>query len=319
MKQRRLGLAHALGDGAITDRLPRLAFERVDLARELVDHVFEPREVVLRRAQPQLRLVPPRMQARYAGGFLEHAPALFRLGLDDLADAPLMHHRGRTRAGRSGGEQDVHVAGAHLAAVDAVGGARLALDAARHVERLILIELGGRLARAVVDLDRDLGIVAPRPAVGAGKDHVVHVGGAQRFVRGLAHHPAQRFDQVRFAAAVRPDHAGEPRLNQKIGRLDERFETEQTQPREFHRDAVPVLTARRRPHSVRPRAHGRVERWVEGRRIDRHNESPGAIPQQKERVIPPALAGRRTARAARMTGLLQQEGKWLKKRYQPLR
>jgi hypothetical protein len=48
---------------------------------------------------------------------------------------------------------------------------------------------------------------------------------------------------------------------------------------------------------------------VEGRRIDRHNESPGAIPQQKERVIPPALAGRRTARAARMTGLLQQEGK----------
>jgi hypothetical protein len=38
-----------------------------------------------------------------------------------------------------------------------------------------------------------------------------------------------------------------------------------------------------------------VERWVEGRRIDRHNESPSAIPQQKERVIPAAVAGRRTA------------------------
>jgi len=45
-----------------------------------------------------------------------------------------------------------------------------------------------------------------------------------------------------------------------------------------------------------------VERWVEGRRIDRHNESPSAIPQQKERVIPPAVAGRGTAGAARMTG-----------------
>jgi hypothetical protein len=60
---------------------------------------------------------------------------------------------------------------------------------------------------------------------------------------------------------------------------------------------------------------------MEGRRIDRHNESPGAIPQQKERVIPPALAGAR-GRGSRTTGrpaLLNQRGKWLKKRYQPLR
>ena len=208
----------------------------------------------------------------------------------ELADTPLMHHRGRTRAGRSVGEQNVHVAGAHLAAVDAIGRARIALDAARHVERLMLVELGGRLARAVVDLDRDLGVVASGPVVGAGKDHVVHVGGAQRFVRGLAHHPAQRFDQVRLAAAVRPDHAGEPRLNQEIGRLDEGLEAEQAQPREFHSDVVPVLTARRRPNSVRPRAHGRVERRVKGRRINRHNESPGAIPST-ERTRYPARTG----------------------------
>jgi len=41
---------------------------------------------------------------------------------------------------------------------------------------------------------------------------------------------------------------------------------------------------------------------LEARRIDRHNESPSAIPQQKERVIPPAVAPRRKAGAARMTG-----------------
>jgi len=45
---------------------------------------------------------------------------------------------------------------------------------------------------------------------------------------------------------------------------------------------------------------GWVERLMEGRRIDRHNESPSAIPQQKERVIPPALARRHTAGRARM-------------------
>src|SRR5262249_57221829 len=83
---------------------------------------------------------------------------------------------------------------------------------------------------------------------------------------------------------------GEPRLDQEVGRLDEGFEAEQAQPREFHSDVVPVLTARRRPNSVRPRAHGRVERRVEGRRIDRHNESPGAIPST-ERTRYPACTG----------------------------
>ena len=111
VKQRRLGLAHLLGDGAVTDRLARLPLERVDLGRKLIDDVVEPREVLLGPAQPQLRLVPPRVQARDAGGLLEHAPALLRLGLDDLADAPLMHHarasasrsrRPRTGCGRRG-------------------------------------------------------------------------------------------------------------------------------------------------------------------------------------------------------------------------
>ena len=37
---------------------------------------------------------------------------------------------------------------------------------------------------------------------------------------------AQRLDQVRLAAAVRPDHAGQSRLDQEIGRLNERLESE---------------------------------------------------------------------------------------------
>ena len=61
----------------------------------------------------------------------------------------------------------------------------------------------------------------PRP----GEDHRVHVGGAQRFVRRLAHGPAQRFDQVGLAATVRPDHARETRLDHEIGGFNERLET----------------------------------------------------------------------------------------------
>ena len=78
------------------------------------------------------------MQTGNAGGLFQHAAALLGLGLDDLADAALMHQRGRTRAGRSIGEQYLHVAGAHFAAVDAVGRALLALDAAGDFELLVL-------------------------------------------------------------------------------------------------------------------------------------------------------------------------------------
>ena len=87
------------------------------------------------------------MQAGDAGGFFQHAAALLGLGLDDLADAALMHERRRARAGRGVGKQDLHVAGAHLAAVDAVGRAGLALDAAGDFERVLVVEGGGRRAR----------------------------------------------------------------------------------------------------------------------------------------------------------------------------
>ena len=156
MVERRLRLAHLRGHGAIADRLARLLLQPVDLGGELADHVLEPQQIGFRRLQPQFRLVPARMQAGDAGGFLQHAAALLGLGLDDLADAALMHQRRRARAGRGVGEQDLHVAGAHLAAVDAVGGAGLALDAARDVDRVLVVERGRRRALGIVDRDRRL-------------------------------------------------------------------------------------------------------------------------------------------------------------------
>ena len=130
MEQRRFRLAHLRRDGAVADRLPRLLFQAVDLRGELADHVLKTQQIGLRALQAQFGFVPARMQAGNAGGFLQHAAALLGLGLDDLADAALMHQRRRARAGGGVGEHDLHVAGAHLAAVDAVAGARFALDAA---------------------------------------------------------------------------------------------------------------------------------------------------------------------------------------------
>ena len=134
MEQRGFLLAHLRRHIAIAHRLTRLALQRIHLRGELADHVLQPLQILLGRAQPQFGFVAARMQTGNAGGLFQHAAALFGLGLDDLADPALMHERRRARAGRSIGEQDLHVAGAHFAAIDAVGRALLALDAARHFE-----------------------------------------------------------------------------------------------------------------------------------------------------------------------------------------
>ena len=130
VEQHGLGLAHFRRDVAIADRLPRLLLEAIHLAGELADHVLDAGEIGFGGLQPQFGFMASCMQAGDAGGVLQHATALFGLGLDDLADLALMHQRRRTRAGGGVGEQDLHVAGANVAAVDAIDRAGLALDPA---------------------------------------------------------------------------------------------------------------------------------------------------------------------------------------------
>ncbi len=189
---------------------------------------------VFGRLQPQLGLVAAGMQTGDAGGIFQHAAALFGLGLDDFANFALVDEGGRARAGGGVGEQDLHVAGADVAAVDAIVRAGAALDAAGDVENFLIIDGSRRGAIGVVDRHRHFGMVARRPVARAGEDHRIHIRRAQRLVRGFAHRPAQRLDQVRFAAAVRADHAGEAGLDQEICRLHEGLEAVEAKSRELH-------------------------------------------------------------------------------------
>ena len=163
MQQRRLGLAD-VGRQVLEARgLARLALQAFDLAFELADDVVEPFEVLLGGAQPQLGLVAAGVQAGNAGRLFEQRAARLRLGLDQLADAALPDHRGRAGAGRLVGEQQLHVLGARFLAVDAVDRAGLALDAARHLQFVGVVEGGGRGAVGIVEEQRDFGGVARRP------------------------------------------------------------------------------------------------------------------------------------------------------------
>ena len=234
MQQRRLGLADVGGEVLEARSLAGLALQIFDLAFELADDVVEAFEVLLGGAQPQLRFMPPRVQARNAGRFFEQRTARLRLRLDQLADAALPDHGGRAGAGRLVGEQKLHVLGARLLAVDAIDRAGLALDAARHLQFIGIVEGGRRGAVGIVEEKRDFGGVSRRPRAGAREDHVVHAGRAHVLVRAFAHHPAQRLDEVRLAAAVGADDAGQSALDDELARLDEGFEAEKAKAGKLH-------------------------------------------------------------------------------------
>ncbi len=219
-------LAQLGGHLSIFLRLLRLPPQIGELRADLPDHILEAFEIGFRRLQAQLRLMTAAVKPGDARRVFENAAALLRLGGDELADLALLHQRLATRAGGCVGEQDLHVLRAHFLAVHLVDGARLALDAARNFENIRVVEGGRRGALRIVDGDHHLGHVPRGPLVGARENHVVHRRSAHGLVGGFAHHPAQRFEQIGFAAAVRTDDAREPGTDQKLGRLHEGFEAQ---------------------------------------------------------------------------------------------
>src|SRR5262249_43505624 len=73
------------------------------------------------------------------------------------------------------------------------------------------------------------------PLAAAGENHVIHARSAHAFRRVFAHDPTQSLDEIRFAAAIWPDDAGQTRLDQKFGWFDEGLEARDTEFGEFHR------------------------------------------------------------------------------------
>ena len=138
------------------------------------------------------------------------------------------------RPGRSIGEQHLHIARAHVLAVDLISRARVAGDPARHLQHIRIVEPGGCQTVGVVDAQRDLG-KGPRTALaGARKDHIFHPRAAHRGWPVLAHNPAQGLQKVGLTAPVRSDDTGQPLADHQFGGVHEAFETVQTKAGELH-------------------------------------------------------------------------------------
>ncbi|EYD73380.1 hypothetical protein Lokhon_00910 [Limimaricola hongkongensis DSM 17492] len=244
-----LGPAQRLADLAVARRRAGLPRQRRELRGLLFDHVIDAGQVLLGAAQLQLRLVAPLVKPGNARRLFEDAPPRGRLGVDQLGDLALPHQRGRLRAGRGVGEKHLHVAGPDILAVEPVGRTEIAGDAAHDLQRIGIVEGRGRQPLGIVDRQRHLGVVARGTGRGTGEDHVLHAAAAHRGGAIFAHHPAQRLQKVRLAAAIGAHHAGEPVLDHQIGRVHEALEAVQPQPGESHES---------RPHSRScPRAYAR--------------------------------------------------------------
>ena len=177
--------------------------------------------------------MPTAVQAGDAGGFLQDAATVGRLGGDQFGDLALPHKRRRIGAGGGVGEQQLHVPRPGLHPVDAIGGALAAVDAAGHLQHRMIVELRRRGAVAVVDLQKHFSVVAGRPIGRAAEDHVVHALAAHGLGGGCAHHPAERFQEVGLPATVRPHDAGQARLYAELGGLDEGLEAGKAQALEM--------------------------------------------------------------------------------------
>ena len=198
------------------------------------NHVGQAVKVGFRRPQPQFGIMAARIEARDPGGFFQNAPPRLWLGRNQLRDLALPHQRRAMRPGRGIGEQHLHIARAHFLAVNAVNTARVAGDAAHDVQRVGVIERRRGQPVGIVDLQGDFSVMARTAAVGACEDHIVHARAAHGAGTILAHHPAQRFQQVRLAATIGADHAGQPRMDRQIRLVNKAFEAIEAQARKLH-------------------------------------------------------------------------------------
>ncbi len=236
-QQLRLGGADRTREVAVAAGLPRLALQPGELGFELAAQILGSRQVGLGGLQLQLGFVAAGVQTGDAGRFLQHRAAVLGPGGDQRADPPLAYHRRGARAGRQIGEQGLHVARAQFLAVHPVDAAAAAFELAGDFEVGLLMKGRRREAGGLFKGQYYLGEVARRSAGGAGEDHVVHLAPAQGAGIRFAHRPAQRLDDVRLAAAVRPDDAGQAGADLHRGGFGKTLEPGDAQTGEADRQA----------------------------------------------------------------------------------
>ena len=221
---------------AIPGRNLGLRFELRELRGELAPDVLDPRQVIPTVAEAAFRLFAPFPVFGDARRLFEEHAQLLGSGLDHAGDHALLDDRIGTRSQAGAQEQVVDIAAADGDIVDVIRRIAVARQHALDRQLGVAAPLAADPALAVVEKQLDRSAPDRRALARAVEDDILHRFAAQRRRLGFAEHPAHGVDDVRFAAAVGADDAGQPRLDHELGRLHEGLEAQQPQPIDVHDD-----------------------------------------------------------------------------------
>ena len=238
----------ALGlDRGVLLGLPRLPGQVLELLAHFLAQVVEPVEVLAGVADAGLGLLATLLVLGDAGRFLQVDAQFLGLGVDDLRDHALLDDRVAARAQARAEEQVGDVATAAAGAVEVVVALAVAADGALDRDLVERGVLAGDGVVGVVEHQLDHRLRHRLARGGAGEDHVGQRIAAQAARRTLAHHPADRVDDVRLAAAVGPDHTGHVGRQVQCGGVDEGLETGELDRGQAHAALVAPVAPRRGP------------------------------------------------------------------------
>ena len=157
------------------------------------------------------------------GRFLEEPAAFLGVVAEDLLHHLQLDHRIGIRAHAGIGEEVDDVHQAHRFVVDQVFTLPGAVQAAGDLQFGIF---GRQHVAVVLDKHGDFRQTEGLAGGGAVENQVVHPVAAQNRGALLPQHPADRVDDVAFAAAVGTDHSGQPLIEFEHGFMGKGFEPE---------------------------------------------------------------------------------------------
>ena len=172
---------------------------------------------------------------------LHEPPPLVGLGQQDLLHLALADHGVHLAAEAGVGQELHHVQPPHLGPVQVVLALAVAVEPPHHRH---LVELDRQRAALVVEHQLDLADAGRLAHVGSAEQHVLSGRGPQLGRRLHGHRPLQGVGDVGLAAAVGPDHHGDPLVEAELDVLGERLEAPHAHRLQIHRAPDRYMPAR---------------------------------------------------------------------------